>query len=236
MPGLSFRPALKPTVFTLLGLAILLNLGFWQVRRLHEKERSIALARARLALPPVPLDRALADPARHAWRRVQAEGTYAAAETVLLPERRGERGARVLTPLVVSGLRAADGRQAAILVDRGWLPDREADRYLREEPRAGRVQVVGSLVPLEDEPPFPGSAPRRRRLISFRLGVLRAQISVPLVSALLQRGDARDGDLPKGEWAIPRMRVDHLQYALTWFALAATLAVVFVAAHLKRTS
>jgi surfeit locus 1 family protein len=244
---LRFRPRLAPALLALAGLAILLNLGFWQLRRLHEKERIIALAGERLGLTPATLAEAMARPEAFAWRRVRAVGAYVPEETVFVFERRPPRagprggvldpggdGYRVLTPLRADGLPAAKGEAAAILVDRGWIPESEQAGFLSKDPRRDRVEVVASLVPLEDEP-APARSDRKHRLfVTFKLSSVRAQVPFPLLPALLVRGDARDGDVPRGEWAMPRMSVDHLQYAATWFSLAAILAVMFVLGSRKR--
>jgi surfeit locus 1 family protein len=235
MPRCRFHPPLAQTFWAIAGFLVLVNLGFWQIRRLHGKQALIAEAKARLALPPVPLSQALARPDAYAWRRVRATGTYALGETVLILDRRDQgSGSRVVTPLLAEGLRAPDGRPAAILVDRGWISFRDEPKYPDQDARRGRVEVVGSLLPLDDEPVPPGRHEKHRRLFILRLAALRAQVPFPLVAAVIQRGDVRDGDLPRGAWAIPIMRVDHRQYAITWFLLAATLAGVFVAANLKR--
>jgi len=244
---LRFRPRLVPAVLVLAGFAVLLSLGFWQLRRMHEKERVIALVKARLSLAPVPLAQAMTRLGDFAWRRVRAQGVYAREETVFVFERRppppeaggnllapvGD-GYRVVTPLRAKGLRVAGGKPAAILVDRGWIPERAQAEFLSKDPRRGRVEVVASLVPLEEEPVPLRSTAKHRLFSVLKLSSLRAQVPFPLVPALLRRGDAPDGDLPRGEWAVPRMRVDHRQYAWTWFGLAAVLAVTFLVGSTKR--
>jgi cytochrome oxidase assembly protein ShyY1 len=51
---------------------------------------------------------------------------------------------------------------------------------------------------------------------------------------IIKRGEAEDGDIPEGSWALPASRVNHLEYAWTWFLIAATLVGVYLAATLKR--
>jgi surfeit locus 1 family protein len=236
MEASPFRPAAGPVLWFLIALAILLGLGFWQIGRHREKQALMAEARARLALPPADLLEATAQPGAFAWRRVRAEGIYAPEETVLLLDRRREgKGSLVITPLRVEGLQAPDGRAAAILVVRGWIPSNAEEAFLeRDARRGGPAEVLGSLLPLEDAPAGPPPSRPRRRLLAFNFPTLRAQVSMPLVPALLKRGDREDGDVPRGEWALPRARVDHKAYAWTWFLLAVTLAVVFTAASLRR--
>ncbi|OGP84521.1 MAG: hypothetical protein A2Y95_11100 [Deltaproteobacteria bacterium RBG_13_65_10] len=230
-----FRPPFTQTLWATVGFLVLVNLGLWQIRRLHAKQTLIAQAKAGLVLAPVTLAEALSDPSAYAWRRVRAQGTYALDETVLVLDRRDEgSGSRVITPLMVKGLRAPDGRPAAILIDRGWISFRDEPEFPDRDLRKGRVEVIGSLLPLADDPAPPGRHEKRRRLFILRLATLRAQVPFPLVPAVIQRGDIADGDLPRGAWAIPVTRVDHRQYAITWFLLAATLVGVFVAKNLEQ--
>jgi surfeit locus 1 family protein len=44
---------------------------------------------------------------------------------------------------------------------------------------------------------------------------------------------ANPGGWPRGVGAV-RLRNDHLQYAITWFALAAALAAIYVLYHRRR--
>ena len=244
---LRFRPRIVPALLALAGIAILLSLGFWQLRRLREKERLMAVAVERVGLPPVNLAEAMSRPEAFAWRRVRVSGAYVPGETVFVFERHTAHAAsggsppefagdgyRVVTPLRADGLRPEGGQPAAILVDRGWIPSGDQRDFLSKDPRRGRVEVIGSLLPLEDEPAPRRSNRKHRLFFAFKLSALRAQVPFPLVPALIRRGDAPDGDLPRGEWAAPRMTVDHRQYAWTWFSLAAVLAVTFVAGSRRR--
>jgi surfeit locus 1 family protein len=56
-----FRPRLGPSLATLVGVALRLGLGSWQVQRLHWKEGLIAARAAQLAAPHEPLPAASAD-------------------------------------------------------------------------------------------------------------------------------------------------------------------------------
>lgn len=241
MPRYRFQPRLVPTLAALAGLIVLLCLGFWQLSRHHEKQALIARAQARLALPPALLAQALAHPEDHLWQRVQAMGVYLFDDTVLVLNRRNlAEGSIVLTPLLAEGLKAPDGRPAAILVDRGWVSSGEEEAVLAQRGRSGPVEVVASflIVPESEGAAESASAPaaKRRRWLSLNLPAIRAQASVPVVKAILKRGEAEDGDLPEGSWALPVTRVNHLEYAWTWFLTAATLAGVYLAASFRRSS
>ena len=49
------RRMILPLLFGLVGAAILIGLGTWQVQRLHWKEGLIATAEAKIAMPAVAL-------------------------------------------------------------------------------------------------------------------------------------------------------------------------------------
>ena len=96
-----FRPPFTQTLWATVSFLVLVNLGLWQIRRLHAKQTLIAQAKAGLVLAPVTLAEALSDPSAYAWRRVRAQGTYALDETVLVLDRRDEgSGSRGITPLM----------------------------------------------------------------------------------------------------------------------------------------
>ena len=235
----AFQPKLVPTLAALAGCAILICLGFWQLSRHEEKQALLALAQTRVALPPVSLEGALARPDAHLFQRVRARGVYLFDETVLVLSRRNfSEGSIVLTPLLAEGLAAQEGHAAAILVDRGWVSAGNEEAILAQHGRSDPVDVIGSLLLLPERKDDTGSVSpptgKRRRWLSLNLPAIRAQAPLPVVKAIIKRGDAEDGDIPEGSWALPTSRVNHLEYAWTWFLIAATLVGVYLSATLKR--
>jgi len=119
-------------------------LGNWQFDRLTERKADNAIVRANEDKDPVPVagvlavDRGVGD--SDEWRLVEATGSYAADDTVVVRyrSRDGVSGIDVVVPLVT-----ADG--TALLVDRGWLeaePD-GTDRSGIPDPPPGEVTVTG---------------------------------------------------------------------------------------------
>ncbi len=66
---------------------------------------------------------------------------------------------------------------------------------------------------------------RDPKAMAAALGIPNA---VPLIVA---RGAGAPGELPEGGHTRLTFRNEHLSYALTWFGLAATLAVIYFAFH-----
>jgi len=121
-----FRP--KWIAFHLLVLVMIvamINLGFWQLRRLDQRREFNAEVRANEAAAVVPLPEVLPDGAQPTgdqldaleWRRVTATGRFDATGELLVDQRSqdGLAGQVVLTPLVLD-----DGR--VLLVERGFVP------------------------------------------------------------------------------------------------------------------
>jgi surfeit locus 1 family protein len=212
----------------LLGAALVTAaLGVWQIRRNVEKQAWIEAMRARLAAPPVDIASALADPDAFAFRRVTAEGQLRTEQSVLLDhESRGvHEGVHLLTPL------AREGHERLLLVDRGFLASNEAEEFLRRD-RAGsnpHTSVEGVIRPLSREPLPATDVPPRSRLLRWNrihVAALERQLGEPLELALLVRGPQPGVESPVGELPEPASRVDHVQYAITWFAIAAIAAVI----------
>ena len=207
----------------LVTAALAVGLGVWQVRRNAVKQAWIADMQARLAAAPAPLDGALADPNGFAFRRVVAEGTLRPADSILVDHQNlgPHEGSHVVTPLEIPG------RERLLLVDRGFVSFGDGDRFAtRDRARpAQAVQIEGALEPLVREELAPGDAAPGGHLVHWNrlhLGALERQLGRPVESALLvlapQAGEA-DGE-PIAALPEPRSRVDHVQYAITWFAIA----------------
>lgn len=229
-----FRPGAVPTLFALGSVAMLCALGTWQVKRLHWKQALLAEWNARIDLPPASVDEVLVDPERFQYRRAAARGVLETEHSIVVePVPRGmQEGARVLTPLRIGGPEA-DGRW--ILVDRGWIPAGERERFLAQDRSADPVEVKGLVFALAAPTTAPGSAADRRvHWLRFdparaaQVSELQAQLPHPLARVLLQREDAGDGALPVGGFERPRSRVDHRAYAITWYGMAAVAAGVWV--------
>ena len=81
------RRMIAPLVFGVLGVAILVSLGVWQVQRLGWKTAIIADIEARLAAAPVAVPE---DPRPEAdqYLRVRAEGAIEPGSSTSIPRRR----------------------------------------------------------------------------------------------------------------------------------------------------
>jgi surfeit locus 1 family protein len=195
------------------GAAILVSLGVWQVQRLAWKEGVIADINARIAADPVPLP-AKPDPERDAYLPVEVTGTFSGDFLRVLVSQKGAgAGYRIISPLVTEG--------QTILVDRGFVP---VDQSSPEGGAAPQVlqTIVGNLQwPQEvdsftPEPDLDNNIWFARDVPAMARSLGAAPILV--VQRETAQPEALPTPLPVDTSASPN---DHLQYAVTWFSLAA---------------
>lgn len=204
------RRIVIPLIFGLAGAAVLISLGIWQVQRLTWKAGVLAEIEAKIAAAPVALP-AKPDPVRDKYLPVIAAGVLSGPELHVLVSRKNiGAGYRVIQPFDMQGHR--------ILVDRGFVRLEEKDT-----PRAQvHVTLTGNLH-WPDEVDSYTPEPDRDRNIWFARDVpamARALKTEPvlLVVRNSSQSDPSVTPLPVDTGAIPN---DHLEYAITWFSLAA---------------
>ena len=194
--------------------AVLIGLGVWQLHRLAWKEGILAQIAAAEAGPAAPLP---ADPSPFA--KVEVQGHWAAESARYSVDvrttKQGDRmGSYVITPLLRDGA-------PPVLVDRGWLPDGAA----AADP--GEVRIVGYVRRAEHpgwlSPPDDPGKLRFYTLDPERIGAALGVQAAPFTLVAMGPADQR----PWPAQTLPRPPNNHLNYALTWFALAGALAVVF---------
>jgi surfeit locus 1 family protein len=216
-------------IAAVIGVALLVGLGVWQLQRLQWKEGLIAERDSRLALAPVTLDQALQDfdaDRSVEFLKVQVTGTFQNdAELFLLSTEGGSPGFEVVTPLT-----SRDG--IVILTDRGFIPESIKDPAKRPDSRPpGEVTVTGILRRhVQSRGPFtPDNDPDANIWYWWDIPAMLASAHIgddarvaPFALHLLPDGKG----LPRPVAVDAGLTNNHLQYALTWFALALILIVM----------
>lgn len=221
---------------TVVGLITLLfaNLGLWQLRRLDERRFNNAIQSERRAADPVSLpgtvdlDQATADAGEaYDGRPLTVSGTFDASEEVLLRSRTldGEAGYHVITPLVL------EDADAAVLVNRGWIP-----LSLGELPLTGRaasppglVEITGYAQASAVQPRFgPTDGPGDLDVFA-RADIDRIATQVPYVLYPVVLVSQVPSDLPIPVTPEPLDDGPHLLYAIQWFAFAVISVAGFLA-------
>ena len=198
------------------GIAILVSLGLWQVRRLAWKEGVIAAIEARIGADPVPLS-ALSSPdrAEDIYRPVSVSGHTTGEELLVLSGKKGEGAGYE----VIAAFETEDGRR--ILIDRGFVG--EAGRGLPRAPV--KLEVTGNLHwPDETDSFTPPPDPKSGLWFARDVPAMAENLNTDPILVVLR--DA-EGDMqgivpvPVDPASIPN---DHRNYAITWFSLAAVWA------------
>jgi surfeit locus 1 family protein len=201
------------------GAAILVSLGVWQVQRLNWKEEMIADIETRIGADPVPLPD-IPDPQEDAYLPVEVTGVLDPSYLHVLVSKKGAgAGYRIIRPMI-----RESGR---IMIDMGFVSTEDAGALILEE--GPPVTIVGNLQwPRETDSFTP--APDLRNNIWFARDVVAMAEALRTEPVLVVRRDAPQAGgplspLPVDTSAIPN---DHLQYAITWFSLAAIWSLMTV--------
>lgn len=219
---------------------LLLGLGTWQVQRLHWKEGLIAERNAALADAPVPLPKTLDQARALEFHPVRAEGEFLNDHELDLNAQslKGDPGFHIVTPF-----RLSDG--AIVFVDRGFVPtDRRAPATRAAGEIAGPTAVTG-LLRLPEPPGWftPANEPQKNSWFSIDLPAMAQAANIGkggVGRALSFYIDAdktpMPGGWPQGGQTITELPNNHLQYAITWYALAVALIAIYIRFALRRRS
>ncbi|WP_278394967.1 SURF1 family protein [Sphingobium yanoikuyae] len=209
------------TLIALILFSGLCALGSWQVYRLAWKRDLIARVDARIHAAPVPAPRSITSDDE--YRRVTASGRFLHDKAVLTQAVtvRGP-GFWVMTPLVTDA-------GFTLMVNRGFVPQDNRTRYSRPQ---GKVQIVGLLRLTEPKGGFLRSNdPAAGRWYSRDVAAIAAaqHVAPPVADYFVDAGaNCAPDTAPVGGLTVVRFPNNHLQYAITWFILAAMVAGAYI--------
>jgi surfeit locus 1 family protein len=203
------KSVLGPTLFTIFGMMLLLGLGTWQLERLHWKEGLIAQREAGLHATAVPLPADLAAARALEYRPVTAEGRLLGDRALYryATSAAGAPGWRAFVPMVL-------GDGAAVLVEGRFTATRATDLE-------GTRRITGLLrLPPAARGWFvPDDRPERNEWFAVDLPAMAAAAKIgPVLPFYVDASGEPPPELPN----------NHLQYAMTWYALAVALLVVYI--------
>lgn len=213
------------------AIVLMVNLGFWQLRRLDERREFNAVVSERIAQPPTDLDELLASTPPEQldeleWRQVTTAGDWIDGQVVWFNRSQdGLAGDNVLSALVeVSG--------PTVVVNRGFV----ALGTEVPEPPEGGVEVLARVrLPherqrgeLTDSADGPVTEVRRVDLdqLAAQLPGEVAPVYLDLVATDPAVTDADPAPVP-----MPELNEGpHLSYAMQWFIFSACVAIGWVLA------
>ena len=225
-----FKPKIIPIIATILGLAILLSLSGWQLKRLSWKKNLIETRIDRYEKNSKELDE-LKDISNSEFYKVNVVGSFLNNKEMFMPalSKNGNNGFHILVPI-----KLLDGK--TIIYDTGWVPTHKKEQATRTENLDDNISIKESVIRL------PGRKgkyqPDNELENNFWFFVDTQEMSKYLnlnVEKEFYLEAANDGPegYPLGGQTRIYIRNNHLQYAITWFLIACTLLGVFLAASIK---
>jgi cytochrome oxidase assembly protein ShyY1 len=233
------RPVAGFAVFTLLMLVAFIGLGIWQLQRRVEKHALIAALTERLAAAPVPLPApaqwSALNPAHDEFSRVSFTATYQSRLDAMVYGSGSAVRDDISGPGTWAFLPAQLPDGETVAVNAGFVPNTMQDR--NQQDRAVAQLVTGQPVVLTGYIRFPEAAgvltpaeDRTKRLWFTRdhLAMARAlgwdkvaPFYIDLETPVPANGIPKPGPLEI------HLKDDHMQYAITWFALAGAVVIAF---------
>jgi surfeit locus 1 family protein len=211
-------------------LAVLIGLGTWQMQRREWKQGLIERIEQRAHGEPISLSLA-----KDLWARDKDVEYYRVLlvghflhneERHLYTVEDGKAGWRIVTPL-----ETASGD--VVLVDRGFVPEELKEPATR---KAGQIAGAVELIGLARAPVVPGlftpaGDPVRNQWFGRDVGAIAASLAPnerPRIAPFMLEAEAEPvpGGWPRGGVTRLTLPNRHLEYALTWYALALTLVIV----------
>jgi cytochrome oxidase assembly protein ShyY1 len=225
-----FRP--KWIAFHLLvavAIVVMINLGFWQLRRLDERQALNSAVAEREAEPAVPLADLLGepnfDPDTAEWRRVTAEGTWLPGQLLVFNRsQNGIAGENVLTALTLD-----DG--TTVIVNRGFVP------LARDVPEPPTTEAAILATVRESQSgggevvdPDTGELAEVQRV---DVGRLAPQFDGDVAPVYLDLIASEPAITPADPLPVPppeQSEGNHLSYAIQWFIFSLCVAIGWVLA------
>jgi cytochrome oxidase assembly protein ShyY1 len=227
-------------VFTLAMVALFVGLGLWQLQRRTEKHALIAALSERLAASPEPLPSpsrwVTLTPASDEFRRVRFSATYARAPDAMVYSSGSAVREDISGPGTWAFLPARLSSGESVVVNAGFVQNTLQDRSFQDRvvaPLTKNEQVgltgyirfpeqAGLLTPAEN-------IVKRLWFVRDHLAMARrlgwgevAPFYIDLEQPMPENGIPKPGPL------VVHLKDDHLQYAITWFAVAVAVLIAFV--------
>lgn len=202
------RRLILPLLFGLIGAAVLVSLGLWQLQRLGWKEGILADIAQRIQSAPVAVP-ATPDPVKDRFLPVTTTGDFTGdALDVLVSRREIGAGYRVIGVFISGGRR--------LLVDRGFVV---AEARGTGHAATAVVTVTGNLHwpdEIDSFTPAPDAATGQWFARDVPAMAVALGTEPVLIVARSDTGAGID-PMPVGDAGIPN---NHLAYAVQWFLLA----------------
>jgi surfeit locus 1 family protein len=223
---------LLATLLTVLAIAILVKLGFWQLDRANEKEQLFA-DYANRSTPTLSLNTHRA-PAKEIPRFAEVSVQGELLESYLLLDNQimdGQPGYHVIGLLEAN---LSDATQHIVMINMGWVPWGETRQQLPElqlptgkvtingyfyEPNITKIWGMGDTLVENDQWPV--------RVQQLDADAIRTATQLPIQPYVVLLSESAELGWPR-QWQPQVMKpTKHRAYAFQWFSLAIACLLVF---------
>lgn len=216
---------MKTKLTVLVTFIILISLGFWQLNRLKEKKLFLASMQENLTSPAIDLAEIKDNLPYH---KVKITGHFLPNKDIYLYGRRSMSSEKDGYYLVTPFKTAED---KIILVARGWVSNRNKNiitQATNDQPH----ELIGVTMPSEKTRSYlPANDVKNNVWLTLDLQEASKVLGLNLENFYLieESEDISNLDilLPLSINHLAAIRNDHLEYAITWFGLAASLIVIY---------
>ena len=230
---IQFKPMLWPSIFSILTFAILISFGTWQVKRLFWKEALIQNYLTQSQSNPITDPAELEKSSINEFKSIGILGRFMHSNEIYITGKtyEGNAGFHVITPFIMEN-------NKIVLINRGWV----SESYKNPDKR--KFSLTTGLVKLKGIIRYPQKkgyfVPENDGKNGFWFTIKPIEIfkflnindndfiSDYYIDAL------RVGEkmtLPIGVSGKPKLRNQHLSYAITWYGLALSLLIVYFSYH-----
>lgn len=226
----SFEYSRSKTITTIVIVGILIGLGCWQLERREWKTALLDTIATRQAAKPVTkiqLNTTSADYMALDYRRAELTGLVDDSKVIYLGPRtfNNMSGYHQLTPMFLQ-----DGK--VILLNEGFVP---YDWVNTAHPTSAHVQTLSGTLRL---PALPGrftptNPPDGNKFYWPDLLAIGTRLGTPHLLPLIFELDRTGDSFPVGGQTNLMLPNDHLNYALTWFALAIGMIGVYLVSSFR---
>ena len=209
------RPSLLTALFALVAIGIMLGLGIWQLDRREWKADLLATVNERLQRPAEPMP---SNPgADWEFRRATVEGEVVGNQWFRFP---GHSRDGAVGELLMVLVQREDG--SIVAVEHGWMP------FGASPPPVPVALATEGILRQAEKPGWftPSNDPAGNAWYVAAPAAIATAAGLPATNTVPLY-------LKPQDWQ-PHLPNNHLEYALTWFALAGIFLVIFILFHRKK--
>ena len=230
--GYRFEPKLWSIIITLLAIIVFVNLGQWQLSRADEKESAFEQIEKYAKEPAVALPGTLIKFSDFQNRDVEVSGEFLIDKTIYLDNKtyKGLAGYHIVTPLKMAN------STMVVAINRGWVRG-NADRSILPvvTHKEGLVKITGRVMSPDSKALSLSNQVESGNVWgNFDLQRFAALIDLEVQPIMVLQKDAFDDGLIR-DWNRPESgAAKNFGYAVQWFSLAITTAIIFIILNVKR--